>query len=349
MAASNCSRTSSATHWRSSMSRTTLVPASGPAAEPAWLAPPGAGYKNGPSWSLAKSASTSSPTPLPVRAETGKYSSKPQEETVASCSSTCAGVMASSLFSTKKSRRASLWATKRSPPPAPARPSTTSSTKSASSARLRAVRFRCWPRAVFGLCKPGVSTKTAWASPRVKTALTAERVVCGLPETIETFVPAIALSKVDLPTLARPAMATTPQRDLGGTVSGTGSFPTCALAPGLARRSGPRVVGRLIGACPFLRPWGIGLAGLPPGASPAGTHFGQSRDQDLSDPSALDLLRHQVVRVVVGRLSLDGDVAQQAVKKAPHRVPVPLGQVEAGELIGLVYGKAGVYLQVATL
>ena len=40
----------------------------------------------------------------------------------------------------------------------------------------------------------------------------ARRVVCGRTETIATWLPTIALTRVDLPTLGRPARPTKPER-----------------------------------------------------------------------------------------------------------------------------------------
>src|SRR5882724_2669927 len=67
--------------------------------------------------------------------------------------------------------------------------------------------------------------------PRVSTPSTRSRVVCGLLEVIDTRSPTNALSKVDLPTLVRPMMAT---------------MPVCATgAPASCMASGNRLVARL--------------------------------------------------------------------------------------------------------
>ncbi len=63
-----------------------------------------------------------------------------------------------------------------------------------------------------GRCTPGRSVSTSCHSGVVATPRTARRVVCGLSETIATFCPTIVLTRVDLPTLGRPAMATNPER-----------------------------------------------------------------------------------------------------------------------------------------
>src|ERR671924_1376239 len=63
-----------------------------------------------------------------------------------------------------------------------------------------------------GRWTPGRSQKTIWTSSRVATPRIARRVVCGLSETIATLRPTIPLTRVDLPTLGRPASATKPER-----------------------------------------------------------------------------------------------------------------------------------------
>ena len=61
---------------------------------------------------------------------------------------------------------------------------------------------------------PGVSTNTIWESGRCSTPRTSVRVVCGLSETIDTFVPRIELSSVDFPTLGRPTKVQNPERNV---------------------------------------------------------------------------------------------------------------------------------------
>ena len=60
------------------------------------------------------------------------------------------------------------------------------------------------------MCRPGVSTKTNWLSPRVRTPQMRLRVVWGLLVTMATFSPTRALVRVDLPTLGRPQMVMMP-------------------------------------------------------------------------------------------------------------------------------------------
>ena len=69
------------------------------------------------------------------------------------------------------------------------------------------------PRAVRGLCRPGVSTNTTWASGRLRTPRTWDRVVLGRGEVMVTLVPTMALTSVDLPTLGRPTTAANPDRN----------------------------------------------------------------------------------------------------------------------------------------
>src|SRR5437867_5708246 len=57
---------------------------------------------------------------------------------------------------------------------------------------------------------------TTWSPGRCRTPRTGKRVVCGTSDTIDTFAPTRRFIRVDLPTLARPASATKPQRDPSG-------------------------------------------------------------------------------------------------------------------------------------
>ena len=75
----------------------------------------------------------------------------------------------------------------------------------------RAVWLSRSPSVVRGLWMPGVSQNTACTSGRVRTPRTSVRVVWGLLETIETLVPSMRLSSVDLPTLGRPTIVTNPE------------------------------------------------------------------------------------------------------------------------------------------
>ena len=102
-------------------------------------------------------------------------------------------------------------ATNLSPAPIRSRALTTSSTTSTSSAIVSSTR-PCM-RSVsgsIGFCQPGRSTSTSCASSVVCTPRMRCRVVCGLSETIATFVPVSAFTSVDLPTFGRPATATKP-------------------------------------------------------------------------------------------------------------------------------------------
>ena len=66
------------------------------------------------------------------------------------------------------------------------------------------------PRLFFGRCIPGVSKKTNCESSLVRMPVMRFRVVWGLLETMATFSPSMALSRVDFPTLGRPTMAIKP-------------------------------------------------------------------------------------------------------------------------------------------
>src|SRR6202021_3541915 len=61
---------------------------------------------------------------------------------------------------------------------------------------------------------PGVSTRTIWASSRFRMPWMRLRGVWGLGETMATFWPTRVLTRVDLPALGRPTIATKP--DLKG-------------------------------------------------------------------------------------------------------------------------------------
>src|SRR5262245_43640379 len=80
--------------------------------------------------------------------------------------------------------------------------------------RARLVR-RAWP---------GVSMNTAWSLPRLSTPSTRCRVVCGLSVTMLSFSPTSAFSRVDLPTLGRPTIATKPQRPAAVSILLTGQY-----------------------------------------------------------------------------------------------------------------------------
>ena len=57
---------------------------------------------------------------------------------------------------------------------------------------------------------PGVSTKTIWASFKLRMPMIESRVVWAFGVTIETFFDSKAFNRVLLPTLGRPSMATNP-------------------------------------------------------------------------------------------------------------------------------------------
>src|SRR4051812_33684585 len=68
------------------------------------------------------------------------------------------------------------------------------------------------PSRLFGLCRPGVSTRTIWPAGLCTTPRIACRVVCGRLLTMPTFSPTSALVSVVLPALGRPTRATKPLR-----------------------------------------------------------------------------------------------------------------------------------------
>ena len=109
------------------------------------------------------------------------------------------------------------------------------------------------PAACRGEKMPGVSTKMIWAGPSTRMPSTRRRVVCTLGETMETLAPTRRLSRVDLPALGAPMIATKPQRvgcGPGESATGVGNQSTASLlrwassssaaAASAARRERPR-------------------------------------------------------------------------------------------------------------
>ena len=96
--------------------------------------------------------------------------------------------------------------------PAPARPSTTIRIRSASDAPSHAAATMARSSRRLGAKMPGVSTRMICASPSKAMPIRRVRVVCALGLTIATFCPTNALTRVDLPALGAPIMATWPQR-----------------------------------------------------------------------------------------------------------------------------------------
>ncbi len=76
------------------------------------------------------------------------------------------------------------------------------------------------------------------APPVLSTACCAPRVVCGLSETMETLRPIMVLTRLDLPTLARPTRVTRPARAVAGE-----PFPVSGKATARLRRR-PRLTSR---------------------------------------------------------------------------------------------------------
>src|SRR5437773_12077321 len=81
--------------------------------------------------------------------------------------------------------------------------------------------------------------KTTWQVSRCRTPRTGKRVVWGTAETIDSFEPTRWFIRVDLPTFARPAMATNPLVKPGG---------AAVFAPSLDRSPS-------LTACPPARAW----------------------------------------------------------------------------------------------
>src|SRR5688572_10588222 len=88
------------------------------------------------------------------------------------------------------------------------------------------------PNRVRGLCRPGVSINTSWASGRCTTPRTACRVVCGFEEAMTIFWPTRALVRVDLPAFGRPTTDAKPERkrvasEAAVTVASSERFDSC--------------------------------------------------------------------------------------------------------------------------
>ena len=118
--------------------------------------------------------------------------------------------MTTQITGADRSKRAR--AMKASPAPIRSEASRTKRISSTSRRLSRATSFRRLPSASRGRCRPGVSTKTIWASGSVRMPRTAWRVVCGLSDTIATLLETSRFSRLDLPTLGRPTRQTKPER-----------------------------------------------------------------------------------------------------------------------------------------
>ena len=158
-------------------------------------------------------------------ADTGKYSLSSSSRGLRSCVEHLVRLARCRPCSRRRPRRAARRAaTNRSPRPSGSVASITRHTTSTSPSASVAVALSRVPSAVPGLWMPGVSTNTICASGRVSTPRTWVRVVCGLSETIVTFVPRMRLSSVDFPTLGRPTSVTNPERNVtSSSSSATGS------------------------------------------------------------------------------------------------------------------------------
>ena len=125
----------------------------------------------------------------------------------------CFSVARSTFDSTQiffERARESCAATHSSPRPMGCEASMSMATTSTSSSALSAEVFSSSPRASWGLCRPGVSTKMSWKSSRVSTARKRCRVVCAVSDVMAIFLPMMALMSVDLPAFGLPTSVTKP-------------------------------------------------------------------------------------------------------------------------------------------
>src|SRR5258708_3043185 len=138
--------------------------------------------------------------------------------------------------------------------PTPRSASTTSATTSASLAPCQAAATMARSSRRLAMRKmPGVSTSTTWARlPSARSAMampiTRMRVVCTLGDTMLTFEPTRALTRVDLPALGAPTMAAKPAR-----VRCAFMPWSIALAQLLEHQRCRRTLGVALGLTPALR------------------------------------------------------------------------------------------------
>ena len=85
--------------------------------------------------------------------------------------------------------------------------SVTSTARSTSETEDPTCRTMYSPRELRARCRPGVSMNTSWVAPSVSTPVMRVRVVCGRGDTMATFSPSRAFSRLLLPTLGRPTIA----------------------------------------------------------------------------------------------------------------------------------------------
>src|SRR5262245_5770031 len=200
--------------------------------------------------------------------------------------------------------------------------STTSSTMSASPAPPHAASTIARSRRRFGAKMPGVSMKTSWLAPTMAMPRRVVRVVCTLRLTMATLVPTRVLTRVDLPALGAPMIATKPQR-----VSASGAAPGSAgwadigapLPHTLARQEGGG--GRLLGRT-LARPLPAGrLAALYPHLGREGGSVVRPLAVDLDVGRQLQALAlHPLLqeRLGVGRLGRRAAEPRRPV--SPHHV-----------------------------
>src|SRR5215203_3711602 len=178
------------------------------------------GYMYGPSGMSSASRSSSGSSPSPVRALIGKTASIPPSSAASASTGTSSlGPSRSALLTAQRTGTpvpapSSARTMKRSPGPTPSSPLITRRTTSESASSRSTRPCIRLVRTSRGRCTPGRSTRISCSSFSVSVATPriARRVVCGRLETIATWEPTRELTRVDLPTLGRPARPTKPER-----------------------------------------------------------------------------------------------------------------------------------------
>ena len=201
-----------------------------------------AGYSGGEGgrWETRTSVRTSICSPR--SAETGTMSAQsPRASTASSWAARSWRVTASALVTTATTG-GRAWvrsrAMKRSPGPTFSSAGMHRAMTSTSERVSRTRSLRRLPSRVLGRWRPGVSTRTSWASSRWTTPRTLWRVVWGRPEVMATFAPTRALVSVDLPALGRPTKQAKPARKPSG-ASGAALAAGAADLAGSAGAPGP--------------------------------------------------------------------------------------------------------------
>src|SRR5829696_2583908 len=177
------------------------------------------------------SRSSSSSTWSPLTALTGTTSAASTSPLAAiSCSAICFFDAASVLVTTTTTgafTSRSWRAMNASPVPTGWSAGMQKTITSTSESVSRTTSLRRLPSRLFGLCRPGVSTRTIWPPGRCTTPRMACRVVCGRLLTMPTFSPTSALVSVVFPAFGRPTRAAKPLR-CGGWSGVVTCSPRCA-------------------------------------------------------------------------------------------------------------------------